>query len=311
VRDLPQLLREGDVLVVNDTRVIPAALAGVRPKRSEAGEDVAVDVNLLAREAPDVWSAFARPGRRLREGDVIAFRGGLEARIEAKTDGAEVRLRFNRSGAALDGSLAVVGAAPLPPYIARRRPPDERDRDDYQTTYAARDGAVAAPTAGLHFTPELFAALDARGIARKTVTLHVGAGTFAPLEEEALAKGALHAERAFLGGDAARRLNAARDAGRRIVAVGTTTLRLLETVADARGRFRAFEGETDIFIRPGHVFRGADALMTNFHLPRSSLFMLVCAFAGTDVMQRAYAHAIAGGYRFYSYGDACLLEGAS
>jgi S-adenosylmethionine:tRNA ribosyltransferase-isomerase len=309
VRELPDLLRPGDVLVVNDTRVTPAALAGVRPSRDAPGQDVRVDVNLLTREGPAVWTAFARPGRRLKVGDRIVFAEGLEAVIEAK-DETEVRLAFNCAGATLDARLAAAGRAPLPPYIARRRPADDQDRDDYQTVYARDPGAVAAPTAGLHFTPALLATLDARGVEQLAVTLHVGPGTFAPLDEDALAQGRLHAERASLSADVAARLDAARSEGRRVIAVGTTTLRTLETAADPAGRFAPFDGETDLFIRPGYVFRGVDALLTNFHLPRSSLFMLVSAFAGTKAMRTAYAHAVAAGYRFYSYGDACLLEGA-
>ena len=310
VRDLPRLLRAGDVLVVNDTRVLPAALSGRRPPRDGAGEGAAIDVNLLHREDEGTWTAFARPGKRLRVGDVILFDRGLGARVVEKTDGAQVRLRFNQTGAAFAGSLEALGAAPLPPYIARRRPADARDRTDYQTVFAREEGAVAAPTAGLHVTPALVSALKERGVTLETATLHVGAGTFAPLDEAALTSQSLHAERGVLQAETVERLNAARAQRRRIVALGTTSLRLLESAADDAGRFTAFDGETDIFIRPGHAFRGVDALMTNFHLPRSSLFMLVCAFAGTDVMQRAYAHAVAEGYRFYSYGDACLLEGA-
>jgi S-adenosylmethionine:tRNA ribosyltransferase-isomerase len=309
VHDLTALLRAGDVLVLNDTRVTPVALSGRRPPRDPMSPPVEVEINLLRRAGPSSWIAFARPGRRLRPGDMIEFAPGLTAVVEDKEDeGAEVRLGFSLSGTALDARLAEIGQAPLPPYIARRRPADARDLSDYQTVYARVDGAVAAPTAGLHFTEPLLAALDARGIARVTVTLHVGAGTFAPLEPSDLTRGELHPERGVLAPQAADELNAARDAGRRIVAVGTTSLRLLETAALPMGRFAPFDGETRIFIRPGHEFRGAEALMTNFHLPRSSLFMLVCAFAGTEAMQRAYAHAITRGYRFYSYGDACLLE---
>jgi S-adenosylmethionine:tRNA ribosyltransferase-isomerase len=310
VRNLPTLLRPGDVLACNDTRVSPAALSGVRRARDGLGEDVAVDVNLLRRIGQDAWLAYARPGRRLREGDVLTFDAGLAATIEAKSDGAELRLRFNRAGPDFDAALAQAGAAPLPPYIARRRPADARDISDYQTIFARTDGSVAAPTAGLHFTPELLNALDERGVERATVTLQVGAGTFASLGEQALESGRLHPELAVLSEETASRLNAARAEGRRIVAAGTTTLRVLETAADDSGRFASLARETDIFIQPGYAFRGVDALMTNFHLPRSSLFLLVCAFAGTEVMKRAYAHAIAGDYRFYSYGDACLLEGA-
>jgi S-adenosylmethionine:tRNA ribosyltransferase-isomerase len=285
-------------------------LTGRRPQRDASSPAVEVDVNLLSRQGPSVWAALARPGRRLRIGDLIDFPEGLEAVVEAKGDSGDVRLSFNRSGSALDASLAGVGAAPLPPYIARRRRPDARDLEDYQTIFARDAGAVAAPTAGLHFTQALLTALEARGVAREAVTLHVGPGTFAPLDDDVLTRDALHAERAVLASNTVERLNAARAAGRRILAVGTTTLRVLETAADRSRRFTPFDGDTTLFIRPGYVFRGADALLTNFHLPRSSLFILVCAFAGTEAMRRAYAHAIAQGYRFYSYGDACLLEGA-
>ncbi|MGD2133262.1 MAG: tRNA preQ1(34) S-adenosylmethionine ribosyltransferase-isomerase QueA [Maricaulaceae bacterium] len=311
--DLPSLLRPGDVLVVNDARVIAAALQGVRPKRSAEGEDVAVSANLIERLTPDRWRVLARPGRRLRAGDVVVFGDGLEAKVAVKSDGAELDLVFNRSGDALDDAIAAIGAAPLPPYIARRRPADEADAADYQTMFAQdrAPSAVAAPTAGLHFTPKLEQALTDAGVAIERLTLDVGAGTFAPLDQSALDRGALHAEHCVLSGEVADRLNAARAEGRRVVAVGTTALRVLETAADAEHRFAPFEGETDIFIRPGYVFRGVDALVTNFHLPRSSLFMLVCAFAGIETMQRAYAHAIAAEYRFYSYGDACLLEASA
>ncbi len=309
VRELPEMLRPGDVLVVNDARVTPAALVGVRPPRDVLSEAVRVEANLLERIAPDTWTAFARPGRRLRAGDVVVFGDRLRAEVAAKGEGAEITLRFDLSGADLDNAIAMIGAAPLPPYIARRRAPDAQDLLDYQTLFAREPGAVAAPTAGLHFTPGLLAALATRGVAQEAVTLQVGAGTFAPLDEAAAESGRLHAERIALAPDTAERLNAARSEGRRIVAVGTTALRVLETAAGADRRFVARAGETDIFIRPGYRFRGIDALLTNFHLPRSSLFMLVCAFAGTEVMQRAYAHAVAAGYRFYSYGDASLLEG--
>jgi S-adenosylmethionine:tRNA ribosyltransferase-isomerase len=309
VRELPELLRPGDVLVVNDARVTPAALKGLRPPRDVLSDGVRVEANLLKRAAPDAWTAFARPGRRLRAGDLIVFGDDLRAEVAGKGDGAEITLKFDRAGPELDAAIARIGAAPLPPYIARRRPADSEDLQDYQTVYAREPGAVAAPTAGLHFTPTLLAALAARGVTREAVTLQVGAGTFAPLDEAAVESGKLHAEHMVLSPETAERLNAARGEGRRIVAVGTTALRVLETAADQDRRFLARSGETDIFIRPGYVFRGVDALLTNFHLPRSSLFMLVCAFSGTEVMQRAYAHAIAAGYRFYSYGDACLLEG--
>ena len=313
VRDLPDLLRPGDILVVNDTKVIPARLAGVRDR---AGAAVAVEATLHRRLSPERWSAFMRPGKRLREGDRIAFGtrsdmacegAALDATVAAKGEGGEVTLAFDLSGPALDAAIADAGAMPLPPYIAAKRAEDDRDRVDYQTVYAREDGSVAAPTAGLHFTPELLARLDARGVGRVQVTLHVGAGTFLPVKTDLVAEHRMHAETGEVSAEAADRLNAARAAGGRIVCVGTTSLRLLESAADPDGTIRPFLGETAIVITPGHRFRTAEVLMTNFHLPRSTLFMLVSAFSGTETMRAAYAHAIESGYRFYSYGDASLL----
>lgn len=308
MRDLPRLLQPGDVMVFNDTRVLPAALKGVRAARDAEGRDVEVDINLVERIGSGAWRALARPGRRLRIGDDLRFAGGVSARIEAKQDGGEVDLVFSLQGPALDAALDAHGAMPLPPYIARRRAADARDRDDYQTAFAADEArSVAAPTAGLHFTDRLLAEIDAAEIGRETVRLHVGLGTFQPLAAEHLEAGRLHAEWRRLSPETAARLNAARRAGRRLVPVGTTAMRTLESAAGPDGALQPAAGETDIFIKPGDPIRATDALMTNFHLPRSSLFMLVCALMGTDIMQAAYAHAVRENYRFYSYGDACLL----
>ena len=305
VRDLPDLLAPGDVLVFNDTRVIPARLDGVRERDGEAG-GVRVEATLHRRTAPDGWTAFMRPGKRLRPGDAVRFGPGLTARVEAKLDGGEVALRFDLAGAALDAAIAHAGAMPLPPYIASKRPGDARDLTDYQTVYAREDGSVAAPTAGLHFTPGLLDRLAARGISRAFVTLHVGAGTFLPVKTDEVADHRMHAERGEVSPETAAALNAARARGGRIVCVGTTSLRLLESAADPDGTVRPYSGETSIFITPGHRFRACDVLMSNFHLPRSTLVMLVAALAGHDAQRAAYAHAVADGYRFYSYGDAGL-----
>lgn len=312
VRDLPALLQAGDVLVFNDTRVIPAQLKGVRRR----GEAVAqVEATLHMRRGEDRWLAFMRPGKRIATGDRIhfghdgssCFLGQLDATVIEKGEGGEALLRFDLSGPFLDDALRAVGHIPLPPYIASKRDDDERDRADYQTIYAREEGAVAAPTAGLHFTPELFAALDAKGIERRFVTLHVGAGTFLPVKADDTADHRMHAETGFVSQQTAEALNAAKARGGRIVCVGTTSLRLLESAAQEDGSIAAWSGPTDIFITPGYRFKAADVLMTNFHLPRSTLFMLVSAFCGLDTMRAAYAHAIANGYRFYSYGDASLL----
>jgi S-adenosylmethionine:tRNA ribosyltransferase-isomerase len=311
VSDLPVLLRAGDVLVLNDTKVIAAELTGerLRPPRLE------IAATLLERLDEATWSALARPGRRLRPGDRLRFGhdgrvcllGTLEAEVAEKLADGRVILAFNLHGAYLDEALATVGDAPLPPYIRSRRPADERDRADYQTVYAAHEGAVAAPTAGLHFTPRLLDRLVAAGIETAFLTLHVGAGTFLPVRAEDTAEHQMQAERGELDVATADRLNRARRAGGRIVAVGTTSLRLLESAADETGTIHPFAGSTDIFITPGYRFRAVDLLITNFHLPRSTLFMLVAAFSGLSTMKAAYRHAIAHGYRFYSYGDACLL----
>jgi len=314
VRDLPDLLRPGDALVFNDTKVIPAQLRGIRRR----GEAVAsVEATLHMRVGADRWLAFLRPGKRVKEGERISFGhdaescmlGVLEATVAEKHKGGEVLLVFDLSGPALDEALHAVGHIPLPPYIASKRGDDQRDRADYQTIYAKEEGAVAAPTAGLHFTPELFATLDARGIERHFVTLHVGAGTFLPVKADDTADHRMHAEQGSVSGETAAALNAVRARGGRIVAVGTTSLRLLESAAREDGRLAEWSGATNIFITPGYRFRAVDVLMTNFHLPRSTLFMLVSAFSGLETMRAAYMHAIEAGYRFYSYGDACLLEG--
>jgi S-adenosylmethionine:tRNA ribosyltransferase-isomerase len=313
VSDLPGLLRPGDALVFNDTRVIPARLRGLR--RRDDGV-VAVEATLHRRLSPSRWSAFARPGRRLAPGDRIVFGeagdracllSALEATVAEKGEGGEVTLAFDLAGPDLDIAIAASGSMPLPPYIASRRAEDDRDLTDYQTIYAREDGSVAAPTAGLHFTPELMAALDAQGVSRHFVTLHVGAGTFLPVKSEDVAEHRMHAETGEVSQATADALSDARARGGRIVAVGTTALRLLESAADEAGVIRPFSGDTSIFITPGYRFRTARGLVTNFHLPRSTLFMLVSAFSGLETMRAAYAHAIAEGYRFYSYGDASLL----
>ena len=304
VRDLPAALRSGDALVFNDTRVIPARLNGVRTRPGAPGQRTEVMLHL--REAPARWRAFARPAKRLTPGDAIQF-GALQAIVADKAEGGEILLDFDRGGAELDAAIAQEGALPLPPYIAGKRPTDARDATDYQTVYARHPGAVAAPTAGLHFSDALLTDLDAAGLRRHHVTLHVGAGTFLPVKADDTDAHRMHAEIGILDADTAATLNAVRAAGGRIVAVGTTALRLLESAASPDGTLSAFSGPTDIFITPGYRFRAVDALVTNFHLPRSTLFMLVSAFSGLDTMRAVYAHAIRSGYRFYSYGDASLL----
>ncbi|HSI39870.1 MAG TPA: tRNA preQ1(34) S-adenosylmethionine ribosyltransferase-isomerase QueA [Xanthobacteraceae bacterium] len=310
VRDLPDLLSPGDALVVNDTRVLPARLEGVR--RRAIGEGVQVEAMLHKRLAPDIWLAFARPGKRLAAGDRIAFGAAhldepLMAEVEEKGEGGEVRLRFDRAGPALDAAIAAAGHIPLPPYIAARRTDDAQDRADYQTMFARDEGSVAAPTAGLHFTPELLAGLAARDIQIHAVTLHVGAGTFLPVKADDTGGHRMHAEWGEVSATTAKALNAAKARGGRVVAVGTTATRLLESASLPDGRLAPWRGETDIFITPGYRFRFIAGMLTNFHLPRSTLVMLVAAFIGHDVQQRAYAHAIGERYRFYSYGDASLL----
>jgi len=304
-RELPVLLSPGDLLVVNNTRVIPAALSGTRSRRPDFVTQV--HANLIRRTGLATWEAFARPARRLAVGDQIVFAPNLSAEVTAKQEGGLVSFAFNRSGADLDAAIAETGAMPLPPYIQSKRAADDRDRDSYQTVYAKHDGAVASPTAGLHFTDGLLTALSERGVARTEITLHVGAGTFLPVKSENVDEHEMHSEWAEVSAATAREMNETRARGGRIVAVGTTVLRTLETAANEHGAIEPFKGETNIFIKPGHAFKGVDALMTNFHLPRSTLFMLVAAFSGLDTMQAAYAHAINAQYRFYSYGDSSLL----
>ena len=307
VLDLPDLLAPGDLLVFNDTRVIPAALNGTRPARAEGGGgDVAIEVNLHKREAEDAWRAFVRPAKRLRPGDRVDF-DGLSAEVAEKADGGEALLRFDRAGKALDEAIKAAGAPPLPPYIARKRALDEADLDDYQTIFAEKEGSVAAPTAGLHFTDRLFDALKSRGIEQTRVTLHVGAGTFLPVKADDTDAHVMHAEYYEISEAASEAIAAAKARGNRVVPVGTTALRTLEAAAEEAGHVAFGAADTDIFITPGYDFKVADALWTNFHLPKSTLFMLVSAMSGLETMQSAYAHAIQNGYRFYSYGDACLL----
>jgi S-adenosylmethionine:tRNA ribosyltransferase-isomerase len=370
VRDLPDLLAPGDLLVLNDTRVLAARLDGLR--RRDDGAIAQIEATLIERLAPDRWLALARPGKRLKAGDRVEFAasrpppvrgedsraegaaggghpieggtsidgphpagfaagpspwqgrdiaasvdalpaspacllGSLAATVAEKRDDGSVVFAFDLAGPDLDDAIARIGRMPLPPYIAGRRAEDAADRDDYQTVFAREPGAVAAPTAGLHLTPALLDRLAERGVGHVFVTLHVGAGTFLPVKSETVEGHRMHAERGSVSGAAAARINAARAAGGRVVAVGTTALRILESAAGEDGSVRPFQGATDIFITPGYRFRAVDLLMTNFHLPRSTLFMLVAAFSGLDEMKRAYAHALAAGYRFYSYGDASLL----
>ena len=305
VRDLPELLQPGDLLIANDTRVIPAQLSA---RRGEARIGITLDRPL----ADGTWQALARNAKRLRDGDRLDFEGAaLTATIAERRADGSVALRFDREGDEFVAALEEAGALALPPYIERPQGPTAEDAADYQTVFAEPKGAVAAPTAGLHFTPELLAALDARGVKRATVTLHVGVGTFLPVRVEDVSEHRMHAERGIVTADTADLVNATRAAGGRIVSVGTTSLRLLETAATEGGTLRPFAGDTAIFITPGYQFRIVDRLMTNFHLPRSTLFMLVSAFMGRERMGRAYDHAIRHGYRFFSYGDASLLERAS
>ena len=318
VGDLPDFLRPGDAVVVNDTRVIAARLDGVRVR----GEAVArVEAMLIRRIDVSRWRALVRPSKKLNVGERIRFGetsesnlcllASLDAEVEAKGEAGEIVLNFAFSGAALDEAIERIGQTPLPPYIAARRPAAPEDREAYQTIFADEAGAVAAPTAGLHFTAALLARIEAAGASLHRVTLHVGAGTFLPVKVEDTVDHVMHSEWGRIDASTARALNAARARDGRIVAIGTTSLRLLETAADTAGDFSAFEGETAIFITPGHPFRAVDVLFTNFHLPRSTLLMLVSAFCGPATIRAAYAHAISAGYRFYSYGDACLLHRAA
>lgn len=299
ILDLPNLLRPGDVLVFNDTKVIPAQLEGRRG-------DARIGATLHKREGPREWQAFLRNAKRARVGDTIDFGAGVTASVVAKDDDGSARLHFH-GDEPVEVLLERAGRVPLPPYISSKRDPDIEDRSDYQTMFAKQEGAVAAPTAALHFTQRLLDALDARGVARETLTLHVGAGTFLPVKVEDTTAHKMHAEWGRIDAATADRLNAVRSSGARLIAVGTTSLRLLESAAGDDGVIRPFEGDTAIFITPGYRFKAIDGLITNFHLPRSTLFMLVSALMGLDVMKAAYAHAIEAGYRFYSYGDASLL----
>ena len=314
VCDIPSFLRAGDVLVVNDTKVIPARLDGIRVR----GDAVArIEATLHKREGEDRWRAFIRPAKKVNIGERIRFGeesesaacllGALDAEVIEKGEGGEVLLAFSFSGPALDDAIVRIGHMPLPPYIASKRGEDARDEKDYQTLFAREAGAVAAPTASLHFTPELVASIEAAGVTIERVTLHVGAGTFLPVKADDTTEHKMHAEYGVMSAEVAQRLNKARARGSRIMAAGTTSLRILETIAQQDGTFRAFAGDTSIFITPDYQFRAVDILLTNFHLPRSTLFMLVSAFSGLERMKAAYEHAIAQKYRFYSYGDACLL----
>jgi len=312
IADLPDWLEPGDQLVVNDTKVIAAQLSGRRIGRETEPK---IEATLIKRLDGSRWQALVRPAKKLSPGDVVRFGnegrvcllGHLDAEVEAKGPEGEVTLSFTFHGPTLDQAIADLGRPPLPPYIAGKRPADEQDVADYQTMFATKEGAVAAPTAGLHFTPALEQKLRGHGIGLQRVTLHVGAGTFLPVKVEDIAGHRMHAEWGSVSTETAAALNEARANGGRIVAVGTTSLRLLESAVAGDGTIEAFEGETAIFITPGYRFRAVDILLTNFHLPRSTLFMLVSAFSGLDAMKVAYAHAIEKGYRFYSYGDACLL----
>jgi len=312
ISDLPKWLEPGDQLVVNDTRVISAQLKGRRIGRESEPK---IEATLIKRLDGSRWQALVKPAKKLAAGDTIRFGnegrvcllGHLDAQVETKGEEGEVTLSFSFHGPALDQAIADLGSPPLPPYIASKRAPDDQDLSDYQTMFAVNEGAVAAPTAGLHFTPALEAALRAQGVGIQRITLHVGAGTFLPVKADDTAGHRMHAEWGSLSATTAAALNSARASGNRIIAVGTTSLRLLESATSEDGRIEPFDGETSIFITPGYRFRAVDILLTNFHLPRSTLFMLVSAFSGLETMKHAYAHAIARGYRFYSYGDACLL----
>ena len=306
--DLPRFLRRGDRLVLNDTKVIPARLSGTRQRAGAGGETAArIEATLLEPRPGGRWQALLKPLKKVRDGEVIVFSPELSATVEGRGEGAAL-LAFNLLGDDFDAALEAAGAMPLPPYIAGRRAADARDREDYQTIWARRTGAVAAPTASLHFDAALMAALDAAGIERTHVTLHVGAGTFLPVKVDDISEHRMHSEWGEITPGAAAEIEATRAAGGRIVPVGTTALRLLETAARETGAVRAFSGDTDIFITPGFRFRASDMLMTNFHLPKSTLMMLVSAFMGSERIREIYAHAIAGEYRFFSYGDASLLD---
>ncbi|MEL6170207.1 MAG: tRNA preQ1(34) S-adenosylmethionine ribosyltransferase-isomerase QueA [Pseudomonadota bacterium] len=306
-RELAEFLRPGDRLVLNDTRVIPARLFGTRTRATRDGDGTArIEATLLQPDANGHWQALVKPLRKVRDGEVIRFGAGLEAEVTGRGEGAAT-LAFNLTGQAFDTALNAAGAMPLPPYIAARRAADARDHEDYQTIWARRTGAVAAPTASLHFDKALLDRVIQRGVGTTHVTLHVGAGTFLPVKVDDVSEHRMHAEWGEIAPGAAEEINEARMEGGRIIPVGTTALRLLESAVNPDGTLRPWRGETDIFIRPGHHFRITDALMTNFHLPRSTLMMLVAALMGTERIRAIYAHAIAARYRFFSYGDASLL----
>ena len=310
IADLPHLLQAGDVVVVNDTKVIPARLNGFRDRGPARAK---IEVTLHKRESADRWLAFVRPSKKLENDEIIQFTAprqnsaSLNARVERKGEGGEALLQFSLAGSSLDTAIAEFGEMPLPPYIAAKRAEDDQDKKDYQTMFAERVGAVAAPTAGLHFTQDLIEQLKIRGVDILRVTLHVGAGTFLPVKVDDTRDHKMHAEWGEIRQDVSNRLNRARREGGRIVAIGTTSLRLLESAVQDDGTFIGWSGDTSIFITPGYRFKAVDVLLTNFHLPRSTLVMLVSAFSGLDRIMKAYRHAIESGYRFYSYGDACLL----
>ncbi|MBT4889389.1 MAG: tRNA preQ1(34) S-adenosylmethionine ribosyltransferase-isomerase QueA, partial [Rhodospirillales bacterium] len=313
--ELADKLRPGDLMIFNNTKVIPARLEGHRyrdqsNRRDVPGPGPRIEVTLHKRDESNIWRAFAKPGKKLAVDDIINFADDFSAEVTNKGDGGEITLRFNKVGKSLTDALHQYGAMPLPPYIHRDNLQEPKDPSDYQTMFAAHEGAVAAPTAGLHFTPAMFSAINARGIKHAFVTLHVGAGTFLPVKVDDTTDHVMHSEWGEIDADTIHAIEQTRAGGSRIVAVGTTALRVLESAATSEGIIEPFSGNTDIFITPGYQFQAVDILMTNFHLPRSTLFMLICAFAGLDHMQSAYKHAKAGNYRFYSYGDACLLERA-
>ena len=311
IKDLPFLLREGDILILNETKVLRAALKAIRPARPHGGGgDVTLDVNLHTQVSDNEWRAFIRPAKRLRDGDIVHFSDNLSADVFDKQDGGDVGLRFNQSGSDLSEAIETTGQPPLPPYIARQRATDAQDILDYQTIYAGDDaGSVAAPTAGLHFTPDVFDALGKRGVQIERLTLHVGAGTFLPVKTDNIQEHHMHSEWYSISKETAARINDAKMEGRRIIAVGTTALRALESAA-VNGQIETLVDDTQIFITPGSDFQIVDGLMTNFHLPKSTLFMLVSALAGLETMHSAYAYAIKNDYRFYSYGDSSLLWAA-
>lgn len=304
ISDLPQILKPGDLLVFNDTKVIPARLSG---ERVRADTTVAVEANLIERIDASTWRVLARPGKRLREGDEITFRGGISAKVVAKEEGGALQLGFSRTGTDLDSAIAEAGVMPLPPYIAGRRPADAEDNHDYQTVLAQHEGAVAAPTAALHFDDALLQRLEDYGVGRVTVTLHVGAGTFLPVKSKTIAGHVMHSETGRIDHETAAKIHATKAAGGRIISVGTTALRVLETAAGETGQVVAWEGSTDIFISPGYRFKAVEGLITNFHLPRSTLMMLVAGLVGVERMHEIYRYAVERRYRFYSYGDASLL----